>query len=60
MHIESREKPGTGEWKKLYSAKIPFLLNYSQCQLILGNYYDVIEQCTHVLQEHPGKNSKSC
>nr|CAG4650315.1 EOG090X09NR [Sida crystallina] len=48
-----REKPGDEEWTQLDSKKIPFLLNYSQCQLILGNYYDVIEQCSQVLQRQP-------
>ncbi len=48
-----REKPGEEEWQALADMKIPFLLNYSQCQLLMGNYYDVIEQCTQVLTLQP-------
>lgn len=51
----SREKPGDTDWENLADMKIPFLLNYSQSQLLLGNYYDVIEQCTQVLKHQPSK-----
>ena len=53
LHLIYREKPGEEEWLTLADMKIPFLLNYSQCQLLLGNYYDVIEQCTQVLTHQP-------
>ena len=49
----SREKPGDEDWIRLDAMKVPFLLNYSQCQLLLGNYYEVIEQCSQVLQREP-------
>ena len=48
-----REKPGEKEWEELMEMKIPLLLNYSQCQLGLGNYHPVIEHCTEVLQYRP-------
>nr|CAG4649505.1 EOG090X09NR [Scapholeberis mucronata] len=51
--LQLKEKPGEDEWKALADMKIPFLLNYSQSQLNLGNYYDVIEQCTQVLKHQP-------
>lgn len=50
-----REKPGEQEWQALADMKIPFLLNYSQCQLLMGNYYEVIEQCSQVLIQQPSK-----
>ena len=50
-----REKPGEPEWQALADMKIPFLLNYSQCQLLMGNYYEVIEQCSQVLIRQPSK-----
>ena len=50
-----REKPGEPEWQALADMKIPFLLNYSQCQLLMGNYYEVIEQCSQVLIRPPSK-----
>lgn len=54
MFVLHREKPGEEEWGTLADMKIPFLLNYSQCQLLLGNYYEVIEQCSQVLNHQPG------
>jgi AH receptor-interacting protein len=48
-----REKPGSGQWNKIESDKIPLLLNYSQCQLMLGNYFDVIRYTGQVLEFDP-------
>uniref|UniRef100_A0A146LWJ2 AH receptor-interacting protein n=1 Tax=Lygus hesperus TaxID=30085 RepID=A0A146LWJ2_LYGHE len=47
------EKPGDVEWKELNSKKIPILLNYAQCKLSLGQYYEVVEHCTTVLEHEP-------
>ncbi|KAI8491807.1 Aryl-hydrocarbon-interacting protein-like 1 [Branchiostoma belcheri] len=44
-----REKPGDADWMSLDNRKIPLLLNYAQCKLILGDYYPVIEHTTTVL-----------
>lgn len=46
-----REKPGDEEWTKLDKMKIPLLLNYSQCKLLLGEYYEVIKHTTTVLEK---------
>lgn len=48
-----REKPGDEEWLKLNEMKMPLLLNFSQCQLLQGEYYSVIEHCTTVLEKDP-------
>ena len=48
-----REKPQEKEWMDLLDMKIPILLNYSQCKLSLGDYYNAIEHCTEVLQHQP-------
>ncbi|XP_045584096.1 AH receptor-interacting protein [Procambarus clarkii] len=48
-----REKPNDEEWLKLNEMKMPLLLNFSQCQLIRGEYYAVIEHCTTVLEKDP-------
>lgn len=48
------EKPGDEEWNALNKMKIPLLLNYSQCKLHKGEYYQVIEHCSTVLKEDPG------
>lgn len=34
--------------------KIPFLLNFAQCQLLLGDFYPAIEHTTEVLKKDPG------
>ncbi|KAK7077406.1 Aryl-hydrocarbon-interacting protein-like 1, partial [Halocaridina rubra] len=48
-----REKPNDEDWLKLNEMKMPLLLNYSQCQLLQGEYYSVIEHCTTVLSSDP-------
>lgn len=50
----TREKPGDEEWERLHQMKIPLLLNYSQCQILQGHYYQAIEHCTTVLDKEPG------
>ncbi|CAH0394878.1 unnamed protein product [Bemisia tabaci] len=49
-----KEKPKDEEWNTLNSLKLPLLLNFSQCKLLLGDYYPVIEHCTTVLESEPG------
>lgn len=49
-----REKPGDEEWERLHQMKIPLLLNYSQCQILQGHFYQAIEHCTTVLEKDPG------
>jgi len=48
-----REKPGEPEHQDLLDLKVPLLSNFSQCQLFLGDYYQVIEHCTEVLNLQP-------
>lgn len=45
-----KEKPDEPEWIELAQAKIPLLLNYSQCKLLERDYYAAIEHCTEVLK----------
>lgn len=49
--LSLREKPGDDEWTKLDKMKIPFLLNFSQCKLLLGEYYEVIKHTSTVLEK---------
>ena len=51
---ECREKPGDEEFVKLDEMKIPFLLNFAQCQLLLNDFYPAIEHTTEVLKKDPG------
>ena len=46
-----REKPGDEPWLELDRMKVPFLLNYAQCKLFLGDYYEVIEHTSTVLDK---------
>lgn len=36
------------------------MLNYSQSQIYLEQYYAAIEQCTEVLEIQPGKLNSEC
>jgi len=53
-NAECREKPGDEDFVKLDEMKIPFLLNFAQCQLLLSDYYPAIEHTTEVLKRDPG------
>jgi AH receptor-interacting protein len=55
VYIFFREKPEDEEWLELRSQKIPLLLNFSQCKLLMNEYYPVIEHCSEVLTIDPGK-----
>ena len=50
-----REKPQDDEWLALRDQKLPLLLNYSQCKLLMEDYYIVIEHCTEALEIDPGR-----
>ncbi len=45
-----KEKPNSETWDLLAQRKIPFLLNYSQCKLSMGDYADVIRHTSTVLE----------
>lgn len=48
------EKPESEEWLQLDKMMIPLLLNYSQCQLILGHYNEAIQHTTTIVDKEPG------
>ncbi|XP_072034480.1 AH receptor-interacting protein-like [Amphiura filiformis] len=45
------EKPNSSEYIELDNLRIPFLLNYAQCKLLLGEYYQAIEHCSSVIEK---------
>ncbi len=45
-----QEKPESDTWNAITERKIPFLLNYAQCKLLLCEYADVIRHTTEVLK----------
>uniref|UniRef100_U3KA94 Uncharacterized protein n=1 Tax=Ficedula albicollis TaxID=59894 RepID=U3KA94_FICAL len=50
--LAGQEKPWEDGWLKLESLVTPLVLNYCQCQLELGEYYEVLEHTTELLQKH--------
>ncbi|XP_039573400.1 aryl-hydrocarbon-interacting protein-like 1 isoform X1 [Passer montanus] len=53
-NLQAKEKPWEDGWLKLESLVTPLVLNYCQCQLELGEYYEVLEHTTELLQKHNG------
>jgi len=51
---ECREKPGDEEFVRYDQMKVPFLLNFAQCQLLLSEFYPAIEHTSEVLKRDPG------
>ncbi|KAM6125101.1 LOW QUALITY PROTEIN: aryl-hydrocarbon-interacting protein-like 1 [Phoenicopterus ruber ruber] len=50
-NLQAKE-PWRRGWLKLESLVTPLVLNYCQCQLELGEYYEVLEHTTELLQKH--------
>uniref|UniRef100_A0A8C5S490 AIP/AIPL N-terminal FKBP-type PPIase domain-containing protein n=1 Tax=Laticauda laticaudata TaxID=8630 RepID=A0A8C5S490_LATLA len=51
-NLQVKEKPWEEEWLKLENLVTPLVLNYCQCLLELGEYYEVLEHTTEILQKH--------
>nr|XP_057939702.1 AH receptor-interacting protein [Doryrhamphus excisus] len=45
-NLQMKEQPGDTSWIKLDHMITPLLLNYCQCKLLQGQYYEVIEHCS--------------
>lgn len=50
-----QEHPGDEAWIKLDHMITPLLLNYCQCKLLQGHYYEVIEHCSSLAFKYEGK-----
>ncbi|KAJ3613979.1 hypothetical protein NHX12_017556 [Muraenolepis orangiensis] len=48
-NLQMKEHPGDEAWLNLDQMITPLLLNYCQCQLVQGEYYEVIEHCSSLL-----------
>ncbi|XP_042334363.1 uncharacterized protein LOC121936308 [Sceloporus undulatus] len=57
-NVQAKEKPWDEDWLKLENLITPLVLNYCQCQLELGEYYEVLEHTTDLLQKN-NKNVKA-
>uniref|UniRef100_A0A8C3SX81 AIP/AIPL N-terminal FKBP-type PPIase domain-containing protein n=1 Tax=Chelydra serpentina TaxID=8475 RepID=A0A8C3SX81_CHESE len=51
-NIQAKEKPWAEDWLSLEKLITPLVLNYCQCQLELGEYYEVLEHTTDLLQKN--------
>lgn len=45
-NLQMKEHPGDESWIKLDHMVTPLLLNYCQCMLLQGQYYEVIKHCS--------------
>ncbi|XP_076026372.1 AH receptor-interacting protein [Genypterus blacodes] len=48
-NIQMKEHPGDEAWQRLDQMITPLLLNFCQCKLLQGQYYEVIEHCSSLL-----------
>lgn len=45
-----KEKPKSESWYEIANQKVPLLLNYAQCKLLLKEYVEVVRHTTSVLE----------
>ncbi|XP_061601484.1 AH receptor-interacting protein [Cololabis saira] len=48
-NLQMKEHPGDETWIKMDQKITPLLLNYCQCLLLQGQYYEVIEHCSSLV-----------
>uniref|UniRef100_A0A674JW54 AIP/AIPL N-terminal FKBP-type PPIase domain-containing protein n=1 Tax=Terrapene triunguis TaxID=2587831 RepID=A0A674JW54_9SAUR len=58
-NVQAKEKPWAEDWLSLEKLITPLVLNYCQCQLELGEYYEVLEHTTDLLQKNNGNHGCS-
>ncbi|KAG9342414.1 hypothetical protein JZ751_016416 [Albula glossodonta] len=46
------ERPGDEAWVRLDEMITPLLLNYCQCQIMQGQYYEVLDHCSSILYKY--------
>ncbi|XP_072280609.1 AH receptor-interacting protein [Pyxicephalus adspersus] len=50
--LQMKEQPGSPDWIDLDTKITPLLLNYCQCKLLEGEYYQVLEHCSSILNKY--------
>ncbi|KAM9326646.1 AH receptor-interacting protein [Gastrophryne carolinensis] len=50
--LQMKEQPGSPDWISLDLKITPLLLNFCQCKLLEGEYYQVLEHCTSILNKY--------
>ncbi|XP_019599348.2 aryl-hydrocarbon-interacting protein-like 1 [Rhinolophus sinicus] len=53
-NLQTKEKPWEAQWLKLEKMINTLILNYCQCLLRRGEYYEVLEHTSDILRQHPG------
>lgn len=51
-NLQMKERPGDEHWMSLDAKITPLLLNYCQCKMLSGEFYEVIEHCTAILSKY--------
>ncbi|KAJ8335983.1 hypothetical protein SKAU_G00393260 [Synaphobranchus kaupii] len=51
-NLQMKERPGDDCWFRLDHMITPLLLNYCQCRLLQGQYYEVLDHCSSILYKH--------
>ncbi|KAI1887612.1 hypothetical protein AGOR_G00192110 [Albula goreensis] len=51
-NLQMKERPGDEAWVRLDEMITPLLLNYCQCQIMLGQYYEVLDHCSSILYKY--------
>ncbi|XP_034751092.1 AH receptor-interacting protein [Etheostoma cragini] len=51
-NLQMKEHPGDEVWVKFDHMITPLLLNFCQCKLLQGQYYEVIEHCSAILLKY--------
>ncbi|KAG8434838.1 hypothetical protein GDO86_012984 [Hymenochirus boettgeri] len=50
--LQMKEQPGSSDWIALDLKITPLLLNYCQCKLLEGEFYQVLEHCSSILNKY--------
>ena len=50
-----QERPGDEHWIKLDVLMTPLLLNYCQCKLMQGQFYEVLDHCSSLISKYDGE-----
>ncbi|KAG8434837.1 hypothetical protein GDO86_012984 [Hymenochirus boettgeri] len=53
--LQMKEQPGSSDWIALDLKITPLLLNYCQCKLLEGEFYQVLEHCSSILNKYSVK-----
>ncbi|CAG5939754.1 unnamed protein product [Menidia menidia] len=57
-NLQMKEHPGDERWINLDQMITPLLLNYCQCLLQMGQYYEVIEHCSSLVFKYEVYDNK--